>query len=926
MTCSQRLLAIFAVIAGALLCAGCDLFIGAEERIARAEKRIAAADDRGALIEIKNAVQKAPDNVRARLLLAELSLRLGDPNSARREIEAAIAHGATQEQTALMLTDVRLAFGEGRQVLDDIDAGKLVLSEPARSTFRGLALLQMKQSATASEVFKQALKADPQWSRARFGLVEALVASGQSDTALEELDNVLVKNPQDPHALLARGTVLVSRGEFAPAVTALTSAREHAGSKLTAAQYTGLLAALTEAHLGVGAVDKAQLAHSELAQRIPSSPLAGLLAARIAMVRQDYATAVAEAQKVVNMAPQLASARMLLGVGLLAQGNLNQAEAQLAQVVQLAPENAEARKLLARVNLQLKRPDVAMQVLSPLQQGDDVDAQLDALLGMVNLQQGDNHAGIARLERSLASRPNDVDVKLNLAAACAAAGQHERARTLLDSIPAGNIRRDTLLVRVLASTAGADAARAQIERIVAANSRDADVLTHAAALHAWQGDFDRARAVLSQALKHQPTRVGTLVTLARVESAAGNVSAARDAAQRALSAEPDSPLPRFVLAELAARSGEVEVAIQQLEEIRAKNADAAEVHLALARAYLQQRKTREANAVIGEIERLARGKPALANALGQLYLESGRFEAALEWLRSAASQSPGKSSYLLDVARAQLAMSNNVSARETLEKLLAADPQFIPAVAQLVMLDLRERRREAAQDRLAKLVADHPGEASVALLEGDVAMTSGSYTAAATAFDRAYRLAPSGTAAIKAYRARELGQLSDAPAPLVAWLQRHPDDSGARLVLAEHYVKTSQHDRAITQYELAARGISPNAMALNNLAWLYQQKGDSRSEETAKRAYTAAPQVAAIADTYGWILVEKGRPAEGLPILQKAAQSVNQPQIRFHYAAALAKVGQTDAARKELNEIVRSVGAQPIAEQARQLLGEIAGL
>jgi Tfp pilus assembly protein PilF len=269
-------------------------------------------------------------------------------------------------------------------------------------------------------------------------------------------------------------------------------------------------------------------------------------------------------------------------------------------------------------------------------------------------------------------------------------------------------------------------------------------------------------------------------------------------------------------------------------------------------------------------------------------------------------------------------MSNNEGARETLEKLLAADPQFIPAAAQLVMLDLRERRREAAQNRLAKLVAEHPGEASVALLEGDVAMASGSYGAAATAFERAYQLAPSGGAAIRAYRARELGKLADAPVPVVAWLKRHPEDIGARLVLAENYVRTGQHDRAIAQYELAASGTSPNAMALNNLAWLYQQKGDARAEETAKRAYTAAPQVAAIADTYGWILVENGRPGEGLPILQKAAESANQPQIRFHYAAALAKVGQADAARKELNEIIRSVDAQPIAEQARQLLGEIA--
>jgi putative PEP-CTERM system TPR-repeat lipoprotein len=431
--------------------------------------------------------------------------------------------------------------------------------------------------------------------------------------------------------------------------------------------------------------------------------------------------------------------------------------------------------------------------------------------------------------------------------------------------------------------------------------------------------------VLSQALKLQPANVEALVTLARVESAAGNLDAARDAAQRAVAADSANLQARLVLAEIATSSGDVSAAITQLEEARSRNTEAVEPRLALARAYLQQRKTREADTVIGEVERMARDKPVLAGALGQLYTEAGRFEAALEWFRTAAIQNPGNPRYLLDVARTQLAMSNNAGARETLEKLVLAHPQFIPAAAQLVLLDLREQRREAALDRLAKLSAAHPDEASVALLEGDVALASGSYAAAASTFDRAFQLSPSGAAAIRMYRARQLGKLPDAAAPLTAWLKRRPDDIATRLVLAEEYVRTGQSERAIEHYQIAAGGPSPNAMALNNLAWLYQSKGDNRAEATALRAYKAAPQSAAIADTYGWILVENGRPVEGLPILRQASESAGQPQIRYHYAAALAKVGRSDAARKELDEIVRSAGTHPAAAQARQLLGELGG-
>ena len=62
-----------------------------------------------------------------------------------------------------------------------------------------------------------------------------------------------------------------------------------------------------------------------------------LIAARLALVSQDYATAVAELRPLVIEMPNLASARFLLGAALLAQGNLEQAEGHLSRLVQLAP-------------------------------------------------------------------------------------------------------------------------------------------------------------------------------------------------------------------------------------------------------------------------------------------------------------------------------------------------------------------------------------------------------------------------------------------------------------------------------------------------------------------------------------------------------------------------------------------------------------
>lgn len=918
--------AAFAAMCGCvLLLSGCNWFISPEQRIERAQQRIADADDRGALIELQNAVRSEPGNVKARLMLADISLRLGDPKAAEREIASAVQHGATAAQVGELSAQTRIALGEYEQLIGQLDSRGLQLAEPAASTYRGLALLGLSKPEEAVQSFNQALGVDGGAQRARIGLAEALASQGRFDAALQELETVLSADQRSALAWLLKGTTLAKRGDFKPASVALNKAREHAGGQLTASQRVIALAALTETQLASGDVTAAAATHAELAKIAPTYPLTQLLAARLAMVRQDYTTAVAEAQKAVTAAPGLLPAKLLLGTALLAQGNLNQADTQLSEVVRQAPENLEARKLLARVNLQMQRPDIAMQVLAPAQESGSSDPQLDALLGWTNLQQGDHAAAIALLERSVAAQPNNTNLKLDLASAYMSGGFNDKAVELLRALPAAaGTRRDSLLVSALAASKGPDVARAEIERMVAASPADGATLSLAASVYARLGDFGKARELFTRAAAVEPKSATPLLNLARVESAAGDQKAADAAVEKALAVDPANAAAQLAHAQSAVRSGDMNEAVTRLEKIRAANPTAVEPRLLLARVYLRQKKTREVDEVIRELRARAEAEPTVANAVGGLYLDAGRFEEGLSWFRSAAQKDAGNVSYSLNVARTQLALGNNSAAHETLEKILDVHPNSVSASAVLIMLDLREGRREPALKRLAELKKAHPADPSVATLEGDVAMASQSYEAAADAYVAAAKLAPSGAAAIKVYRARLRGGLPDATAPLESWLQKQPADIGSRLALAEAYAAAGQRDRAIEQYELVVRSERPNAMALNNLAWLYHENGDKRAIEVARRANGAAPDVAAIADTYGWILVNEGNLSEGLPILRKAAADPSaQPDIRYHYAVALVRAGQRDEARKELQQILSGEARFASAAEARKLLQQL---
>jgi predicted Zn-dependent protease len=881
------------IVSAALLLVGCDWFVSADQRIARADQRVAAGDDRGALIELQNAVQSEPENIAARLKLTAISLRLGDPLSARKELAQAVKAGATSAQSAPLAARTYLAAGEFKQLLDALDAHELVLEEPALSTFRGRALMGLNQRDAAVAAFEQALKADPSSADAQVALAEALAVSGRSDDALRRLDAVLKADPGNASALLLKGVIQSRLGDFKGAVLALDAARQHAAGKLSASERLAATSTLVEAQLGVGDPARAEAVYAELAKAAPQSPVTQLLAARIAMVRQDYTTAVAEAQRAVAAAPQLLPAKLLLGAALLAQGNLNQAQTQLEDVIQLAPANVPARKLLARVNLQRQRPDLATQVLLPARQGDEADPELDALLGWADLQRGDSSAGIALLEKSLAARPANQALKLDLAAAYLGSGQAGKAVQLLQSVPAvtGSTRRESLLIAALGASKGPAAARVEIDRMVAASPRDAALLDLAAQFHARAGELDRARELFDRAAALQPGNAALLLNRARLD----------------------------VLA------GDAEAAIKQLETLRAKDPAAVDARLLLARLYLQQ-KSPQADEVIRELQAQAADRSVVASALGRLLLDAGRYEPALAAFRSTLEQEPTNREFQLNVARAQMAMGNAAPARETLTKLLATNANWVPASVDLILIDYRDGRRDAATSRLAALKAAHPDEPAVAVLEGDMAMASKSYAAAAEAYATAYKLAPTGVSALRAYRARQLGKLPGATALLEAWLQRQPGDVSARMALAEAFMAAGQNDQAIAQYERIAAGASPPPVALNNLAWLYHQKADPRATAMAKAAHDAAPGVAAIADTYGWILVAGGAVKEGLPILKQAAiDSKQQPDIRYHYAAALAKAGQREEARRELQALAEAGSDYSGAAEARKLLAELGG-
>jgi Flp pilus assembly protein TadD len=116
-----------------------------------------------------------------------------------------------------------------------------------------------------------------------------------------------------------------------------------------------------------------------------------------------------------------------------------------------------------------------------------------------------------------------------------------------------------------------------------------------------------------------------------------------------------------------------------------------------------------------------------------------------------------------------------------------------------------------------------------------------------------------------------------------------------------------------------------NAVALNNLAWLYQQKGDDRAANTARRAYVLLPN-AQTADTLGWILVTAGDATNGVALLREAStEASSDPRVVYHYAVALKDTGDKNEAIKQLTVAVGLKGGGKEKDDAQRLLTDLKG-
>ena len=554
----------FALVGALLLVAACDDAGNrtAADFIESGVEHLEAGRAPAAAIQLKNAVQQAPQDPVARLQLARAYLALEALAAAEKELEAAITRGDETEETRVLLARTKGNMGKHDEVLRFVETHGDFEGEQASRNYqviKALAYHAEGVETTAETLLTRVLDdgphADALAARARMAR-----QAGQLDEALSYLDEALEEDPDHVEALLSKGQILLASGEAEESVEILSRAYE-------LSRYSPRIQlTLAKAHTFAGNHDEARQLVERLEKVAPRNPQLRYLQAYLALAGQDYELARTIADELLGDAPRYGPALAVAGIANLHLEHLELAREHFNKHLAENPDNMSVRILLAWVMAQQGSIARGQELLDFNAATADVDlVRAAAIARSVGLL--DRAAEFLRIH--VARNPGDTQARSQLAALDFYQDRPESAaghlKILIQQKPdeADVVLR---LAEVLLYLDRPDEALELLAPLKEESVNNEIYLTLLGQANYRLGDTAAAITALKSALEKAPNATVAALSLARIHQDEGDGEAASTVLERTLEADPGSEIVRTALVDLSVERGNIAYSATLVDE------------------------------------------------------------------------------------------------------------------------------------------------------------------------------------------------------------------------------------------------------------------------------------------------------------------------------------------------------------------------
>jgi len=751
------------------------------------------------------------------------------------------------------------------------------------------------------------------------------VASGDAERAKIEFRNVFRLNGEHTQARLAFARLLRDEGDVERALSHYLLLAEQDRNSIEGQRELAALA------LSAGDLGAAEAAVRRAFTLAPDDPeVRGLKATLDYREGSDRPAALAMAEGVLAEAPGNVPANMVLIADRMnaedPQGALVRADAAIAALEAAGADPDPGLHLARLAALEATGDDAAVGLQLTRMAGLFPD---DAAIGRALVQwrvaQGDLAGAEAALRAAAARAPADPGPALVVAQFLYETGGAEAAAAELDRLIAGAAAP----LPFQRARAGLDFAEGRRDAAVAAlrglvdgappSDAVRDTQIELASMLEAMGDAAGRDALIAAALEGDARHVGALKLRARARIAADQPELAIQDMRAALTQAPRDPEIMTILAAAHEREGARELAGERLALAVEVSGRAPAESLRYARFLMQDGRLGPAEGVVVDALRAAPADPDLLAALGEIHVarrDWRRAEQVERILRGLGDPAAADMAAGIEMAR----LEGEGRSAETLELLesLAADGGNAAAAARLMQAHVAAGDLDAAQAYLDDRLAAEPASRPLRLMQAGLMAARGDAAGAEALYAALIAEDPAEAAPHRARVAllAAAGETARAEAALEAGIAATGGDPDLVFLEAGLLESRGDFEGAIAAYETLYARDTSNPLIANNLASLITtHRADPASLE---RAFAIARRlrvsdVPHFRDTYGWILHRRGDSEGALAFLEPAAEALpDNPLVQYHAGEALLAAGRPAEAR------ARFAAAAALAEGAAE--------
>ena len=878
-----------------------------QELIVSAKEYLNKKDTKGAVIQLKNALQKNLQASEARFLLGKTLLEEGDPIGAELELKKALELKYSEDLVLPLLAKSLLQQGEARKVIDLYAQTKL--KDPSadvdlKTTVASAYAMQGKTEA-AQAALDAALRASPKYAPAM--LLQARLKLSTQDTtgALALVDEIVSSEPRNFEAWALKGDITGAvKLDFASALDAYRKAIDIKKDYLPA--HSGIISILMRKK----EVSQAEGQLSELKKVLPSHPQTKLFQAQLALVKGDYKAAREISQQLLKVAPDNVRVLEASGMAEFWTGSLAQAESLLSKAVQISPELLSSRRFLAFTFNRSGQPVKALETLKPILDKANPDSETLSLAAQAYLQVGDIKHAEDYFARAAKLNPDDMKSRTALALTQIAQGKTELAFAELQSIASVDkgISADMALISARIQRKEFDGAQKAIDALEGKQPNKPFVPLLRARVMLLRNDPVAARASLERALSMDAAYFPAVAGLAALDYAEKKPVQARKRFEDLLRAEPKNHQAMLALADILSKTGgdKNQVASLIVNAVKLKPLEAGP-RVILINHYLAAQDAKLALSAAQDAVGAIPDNPAVLDALGRAQLVAGDAQLAVTTFTKLAAAQPSLPNAHMRLAEAYMASNNRVAAMRSLKRALEIAPDLQVAQRALIGMALAEKHPEEALSVARSVQKQHPAAPTGFILEGDIQSNLKNWDAAIAAYRTALQKDGSTQQAAKLHIVMMAsGNRSEADKFAARWEKDHPQDAGFVFHLAS--IALTQRDFALAEnrYRRVVEMQPQNALAFNNIAWLMVEQGKPGAVEYAEKANTLLPGRAVLLDTLALALAGENKMPRALQVQTQAISlDPENPALKLNLAKLYLKAGDKALAKAELEKLVK---------------------